>query len=196
VQYERIQRDHSGEYHSVTHNIKIKSPPYNNLCTLDPVRSLITIMKFDNMANQTALSCKTAYTAGTTELGLLVTFKFHMTSPVSLVFIYTSTTQAWKIHLTSYTWPTLHFGLIFNSSSAIHDLTQCVSCILMINYAFQKAWNNTENRYIHGLQNINKKVCFVTSYLLESWGRQEGLFTFTLSYAICLYDIRSIPFTV
>lgn len=127
------------------------------------------------MANETALSRKTAYTMGTTELGLLVTFKLHMTSPVSLVFIYTSTAQAQKSHLTSYTWPSLHFSLMYNSSSTIHLLTQCVSCILMIIYAFQKAWNNTENRYIHGLQNINKKVCFVTSYLLESWGRQRGL---------------------
>jgi len=132
-------------------------------------------MKFDDMAHKTALSCKTAYTTGTTELGLLVTFKLHMTSPVSLVFIYTSTSQAGKIYLTSYTCPTVHFSLMFYSSSTIHNLTQCVSCILMISYAFQKAWNNTENRYKHGLQNINKNLCFVTSYLLERWGRQKGL---------------------
>jgi len=127
------------------------------------------------MARETALSCKTAYTTGTTEPGLLVAFKLHVTSPVSLVFIYTSTSQAWKIYLMSYTWPTVHFSLTFNSSSTIHNLTQCVSCILMIIYAFQKAWNNTENRYIQVLKNIIWKVHFVTSYLLESWGRQKGL---------------------
>lgn len=147
------------------------------------------------MAHETALSCKTAYTTGTTELGLLVTFKLHMTSPVSLVFIYTSTSQAWKIYLTSYTWPTVHFSLMFNSSSTIHNLTQCVSCILMTIYVFQKAWNNTENRYTHSLQNINKKVCFVTSYLLESWGRQKGLTSHSPTpYAFMTYFLYLLLF--